>query len=151
MKHRKSPDTVFKVYLRIIQGRRIAVVGALLITVLALATSSACKPTGAGKTIIPRSMAEVPSEKLAYRFEPDVPAPQDSVVSDDPNKKFEAIQAEFDSKRKDDALVRTVVSPDGKRALALYETGQNNPGEYRVDLYTADGKFPRNITPPDFA
>ncbi|MDX6711542.1 MAG: hypothetical protein QOH96_2558 [Blastocatellia bacterium] len=151
MKHRKSPDTVFKVYSRIIQRRRVAVVGALLVIILALTTLSACKPTGAGKSIIPRSMAEVPAEKLAYRFEPDVPAPQDSVVSDDPNKKLEAIQTEFDSKRKDDALVRTVVSPDGKRALALYETGQNNPGEYRVDLYTADGTFLRNITPPDFA
>src|SRR5258707_11592307 len=107
MKHRKSPDTVFKVFSRIIQRSRIGVVGALLGIILAMATLSACKPTGAEKTIIPTSMAEVPAEKLAYRFEPDVPAPQDSVVSDDPNKKFEAIQAEFDSKRKDDALVRT--------------------------------------------
>src|SRR5712664_945900 len=112
MKHRKSPDTIFKVYLRLIQRRRIAVAGALLGIVLALTTLSACKPTGAEKPAIPRSMAEVPSEKLAYRFEPDVPAPQDSVVSDDPNTKLEAVQAEFDSKRKDDALVRIVVSPD---------------------------------------
>ena len=123
----------------------------LLLLLLALAAGSACKPTSSSTAAIPRTMAEVPAEKLAYRFEPDVSAPENSVLNDDPNKKVDAIQADFDSKRKDDALVRTVASPDGKRSLALYETGQNNPGEYRVDLYSSDGNFLRNITPPDFA
>jgi hypothetical protein len=96
-------------------------------------------------------MAEVPAAKLAYRFDPDVDPPGSAAIKDDPNQKLETIQKDFDNRRKDDALIRTVVSPDGQRALALYETGENQPGEFRVDLYGTDGNFLRNVTAPDFA
>jgi hypothetical protein len=96
-------------------------------------------------------MAEVPAVKLAYRFEPDTEAPADVVFKDDPSQKADAIQKDFDNRRKDDALVRTVLSPDGQRAAVLYETGKNQPGEFRVDLYDAAGNFLRNVTPPEFA
>jgi hypothetical protein len=112
---------------------------------------SACTSNTPDAPVVPRSMAEVPAAKLAYRFESDVQAPPDELVTDDPNKKLEAIQKDFDSRRKADALIRTVVSPDSQRVMALYETGESTPGEFRVDLYTADGAFLRNVTPPDFA
>jgi hypothetical protein len=122
------------------------------LTLLLLAgVFSACTSDSPDAPAVPQSMAEVPAAKLAYRFESDVQAPPDEMVTDDPNKKLEAVQKDFDSRRKEDALIRTVLSPDSQRVMALYETGENTPGEFRVDLYTADGTFLRNVTPPDFA
>jgi hypothetical protein len=112
---------------------------------------SACTSDLPDAPAVPRSMAEVPAAKLAYRFDSDVQAPPDELVTDDPNKKLEAVQKDFDTRRKEDALIRTVVSPDSQRVMALYETGESTPGEFRVDLYTAEGAFLRNVTPPDFA
>ena len=110
-----------------------------------------CTTDAPPPTPIPRTMAQVPASKLAFRFDPDVPAPPDPLIDDDPSKKSEQVQKDFDTRRKDDALVRTVLSPDEKRVLALYATGDSNTGEFRIDLYTSEGAFLRNITPPDLA
>src|SRR5207245_4092093 len=62
------------------------------------------------------------------------------------------IQQDFDTRRKDDALLRTVVSPDGQRALALYGTADEPTSDtFRIDLYNSGGTFLRNLTPPDLA
>src|SRR5205814_10171186 len=58
---------------------------------------------------------------------------------------------DFDTRRHDDALLRTVASPDGQRALALYGTADEPAQTFRIDLYSADGNFLRNITPPTLA
>lgn len=97
----------------------------------------------------PRSMKDVPAQRLAYRFEADTPPPSNANPEDQPL--LSPIQNDFNTRRKDDALVRTVKSPDGQRALALYETGDDRPGEFRIDMYSADGNFLRNITPPDMS
>jgi hypothetical protein len=99
----------------------------------------------------PRSLRDVPAQRLAYRFEADVSSPPNGTNTDDPNAKLTTVQADFDARRKDDALLRTVASPDGQRALALYATGQDEPGEFRIDMYSADGKFLRNLTPPELS
>lgn len=101
------------------------------------------------QSVRPRSLRDVPAQRLAYRFEPDAQTPQGAAVED--TQPLSSVQNDFNSRRKDDALVRTVLSPDGQRALALYETGEDRPGEFRIDLYSADGNFLRNVTPPDLS
>jgi Tol biopolymer transport system component len=65
--------------------------------------------------------------------------------------KLKPIEIDFDVRRKDDRLLRTVVSPDGLRALAVYDTGETQEGEFRIDLYSAEGKFLRNMTPTELS
>ncbi len=47
--------------------------------------------------------------------------------------------------------MRTVRSPDGQRALVLYGVADEPSQEFHIDLYSADGTFLRNLTPPDLA
>jgi hypothetical protein len=136
-------------------GARLTVGGipsrsALTIALLVLACAGAgCRKPWGKQSVRPRSLGDVPAERLAYRFEPDTNAPP--ATGQDPAARLEAIQNDFDTRRKDDALVRTVLSPDRQRALALYETGDMQPGEFRIDLYGADGTFLRNVTPPELS
>ncbi|HVQ37875.1 MAG TPA: hypothetical protein VMS31_10105 [Pyrinomonadaceae bacterium] len=95
-------------------------------------------------------MRDVPASRLAYRFEADIPAPE-IVSNDDAGDKIEAIQIDFDTRRQNDALLRTVRSPDGQRALVLYGA-ENEPSQaFRIDMYSADGNFLRNLIPPDLS
>ncbi|HEY6804904.1 MAG TPA: hypothetical protein VI306_15120 [Pyrinomonadaceae bacterium] len=96
----------------------------------------------------PRILRDVPAQNLAYRLDPDVSLPSE-VKLDDVTDKFAAVQNDFNTpKRQDDALLRTVVSPDGRRVLALYGTSDEPSSAFRIDLYGADGQFLRNIIPP---
>jgi hypothetical protein len=95
-------------------------------------------------------MRDVPAQRLAYRFEPDV-APPAGIKTEDDNDKIEAIQIDFNTRRQDDALLRSVRSPDGQRALVLYGTGDEPSQAFHIDLYSSDGKFLRNLTPPDLS
>ena len=65
--------------------------------------------------------------------------------------KIESIQIDFNTRRENDALVRTVRSPDGQRALVLYGVADESSQEFHIDLYSSDGKFLRNLTPPDLS
>lgn len=103
------------------------------------------------KSVRPRSLRDVPAQRLAYRFEADTAQPPNAANADDASTKLAPVQNDFDTRRKDDALLRTVLSPDKQRALALYATGQDEPGEFRIDIYSADGKFLRNLTPPELS
>ena len=47
--------------------------------------------------------------------------------------------------------MRTVRSPDGQRALVLYGTEDEPSQAFRIDLYSSDGNFVRNLTPPDLS
>ena len=98
----------------------------------------------------PLVLRDVPAQRLAYRFEPDVAVPAE-VKTEDADDKIEALQIDFNTRRQNDALVRTVRSPDGQRALALYGVADEPSQEFHIDLYSADGKFLRNLTPPDLA
>ena len=94
-------------------------------------------------------LRDVPARVLAYRLEPDVTAP--SQKTEDTAEKLPAIQNEFTTKRTDDALIRTVTSPDGRRVLALYGTDEEPSSAFRVDLYNTEGQFLRNLVPPDLS
>ncbi len=73
------------------------------------------------------------------------------IRTEDADDKIEAIQIDFKTRRQDDALLRTVRSPDGQRALALYGTQDEPSQAFHIDLYSSDGKFLRNLTPPDLS
>ena len=98
----------------------------------------------------PLVLRDVPAQRLAYRLEPDVALPPE-VKTEDADDKIEAIQLDFNTRRQNDALVRTVRSPDGQRALVLYGAADEPSQEFHIDLYSSDGKFLRNLTPPDLA
>lgn len=108
-----------------------------------------CKSVIDRQDVRPRVLRDVPARVLAYRLEPDVSPPDQQ--TDDPGEKLASIQNDFTSRRPNDALIRTVPSPDGNRVLALYGTDAEPASAFRIDLYNSDGTFLRNLTPPDLS
>ncbi len=121
----------------------------LLAALLLLMIVAGCRSDSEAKRVRPRQLRDVPTRRLAYRFEADVEPPKGS--NEETVSKLAPIQDDFNTRRKDDALLRTVASPDGQRALALYGTGDEPNETFHIDLYASDGKFLRNLTPPDLA
>ena len=123
-----------------------------LITILAalLSACSSCTSIVSRQDVRPLVLRDVPAQRLAYKFEADVPLPAE-IKNEDADDKIEAIQADFNTRRQNDALVRTVRSADGQRALVLYGVADEPSQEFHIDLYSADGRFLRNLTPPDLA
>jgi hypothetical protein len=121
----------------------------LTLTILtAVAFAISCKTVVDHQDVRPRILRDVPAQNLAYRLQPDVSPPTDLKIEDSTDK-FAAVQNDFNSpKRQNDALIRTVVSPDGRRVLALYGTDDEPGSAFRIDLYSSDGQFIRNMIPP---
>jgi len=111
--------------------------------------TAACRDDTDPQRLRPRQLRDVPARALAFNFQADVELPPE--LSAEEAKTVAAIQQDFDTRRKDDALLRTVLSPDGHRALALYGTTDEPSQTFRIDLYSSDGNFLRNLTPPDLA
>lgn len=124
----------------------------LIITLLATLFSScnSCTSIVTRQDVRPLLLRDVPAQRLAYKFEGDVAVPAE-FKNEDADDKIEAIQADFNTRRQNDALVRTVRSADGQRALVLYGVADEPSQEFHIDLYSADGRFLRNLTPPDLA
>jgi hypothetical protein len=121
----------------------------IIFVVLTLLVTS-CSTIMDRRDVRPLVLRDVPAQRLAYRFEADVKLPDD-IKNDDNVDKIEAIQTDFNTRRENDALVRTVRSPDGQRALVLYGT-EDLPGPaFSIDIYSSDGHFLRNVTPPDLS
>ncbi|HEY0406367.1 MAG TPA: hypothetical protein VGC89_11615 [Pyrinomonadaceae bacterium] len=124
-------------------------VAASLCVALFVCLASGCRQEAGKESVRPLSLRDVPAQRLAFSFKPDTsdPAP---AQPDDPAK-IERVQKDFETRRTEDALVRAVVSPDGQRVLALYETGDLQRGEFRIDMYSSDGAFLSNMTPPQLS
>jgi len=120
-----------------------------LTIILTLFFATACKSVVEHQDVRPKVLRDVPARNLAYRLSPDVTAPQTD--TDDPLEKFGPVATDFSTKRKDEALLRTIVSPDKRRVLALYATADETSSTFRIDLYNSDGQFLRNLIPPDIA
>ena len=126
--------------------RLISVIALALIGVLVTSCRRESDPQG----LRPRQLRDVPASKLAFKFSADVDPPPG--LSGEEIKSLPVIQSDFDNRRKDEALLRTVASPDGQRALALYSVAEDSSTTtFRIDLYSSDGNFIRNVTPPNLA
>ncbi|HLM59369.1 MAG TPA: hypothetical protein VK308_01070, partial [Pyrinomonadaceae bacterium] len=93
----------------------------------------------------PMTLRDVPALRLNFRFETDVPAPtvNQPVQTEERNV---AVQTDFDQNRTQEVLDKTITSPDKQRVLAVYHAAQDLPSEFRLDMYSADGKLIRKIT-----
>lgn len=158
--HRKHEDEKYRRARRSFQGNTVTnaprklgnqITLASLVTILMafLAAVIGCQSIAIRQDVRPLVMRDVPAQRLAYRLEPDTKTPD--LPPDDSNNKLETIRADFTTRRPDDALIRTVTSPDNQRALALYNTEDQSRAAFRIDLYAVDGKFLRNLTPPDLS
>src|SRR3954453_12720935 len=95
----------------------------LATTSVILSGCSSCNNIVERRDVRPLVMRDVPAQRLAFRLEADTGLPADVKVDDtNTNDKLPEIQNDFNTRRKDEALLRTVKSPDGQRALALYGT-----------------------------
>jgi hypothetical protein len=124
---------------------------ALLLAAL-LAAAPACRSIRetTGLSVVPKSLRDVPAERLAFRFEPDAAEEKlpEHLRRDEAEEPAVAIRTAFETQRPSDALIRTVVDPSGQRALALYGTSETDT-DFRIDLYGTTGQFIRNVLPAD--
>ncbi len=99
---------------------------------------------------MPSALSQVPAVRLNYRYEADVPPPEikNPVVIEPRN---EAIQTDFDQNRTPEVLDRTITSPDGKRIVALYHRPNDMQDEYRMDMYSSEGKLLNKVTSDEMA
>lgn len=121
------------------------------VSVAALLIATSCRSDSEAQRVRPRQLRDVPAQRLAFTFTADVDPPPNANAEE--ARPIPAIQQDFDGRRKDEAvaLLKTVPSPDGQRALALY-SGQDEPSTtFHIDLYSADGHFIRNVSPPELA
>lgn len=129
---------------------RVRITSIFTFTTLCLLAAAGCQTIIDRRDVRPLVLRDVPAQRLAFRLEPDIGMPTD-IQLDENEDKLPTIQTDFNARRPDDALLRTVLSPDGQRALALYGTESEPSPNFRIDLYSADGKFLRNLTPPDLS
>ncbi len=93
----------------------------------------------------PTAFRQIPALRLNFRFEPDVPAPIVNQTAQD-NQLVPFVQTDFDQNRTQDVLDKTIVSPDKLRVLVVYHQPQDLPSEFRLDMYSMDGKMLRKVT-----
>src|SRR5258705_9038074 len=116
----------------------------LLITIFALCVACARSNIELpGAT--PTSLNQVPSVRLNYRYEPDVPPP-DAPKDAAREERNAAVQNDFDASRPQEVLDKTLASPDAKRVLAVYHKAGDMQLEFRLDMYTGDGRILKKIT-----
>jgi hypothetical protein len=131
--------------------RRVRAAALLLLAAL-LPAAPGCKSIRetTGLSVVPKSLRDVPAERLAFRFEPDLAEEKlpEHLRRDEPEEPAAAIRTAFETQRPSDALIRTVVDSSGQRALALYGTSETDT-DFRIDLYNTTGQFIRNVLPPD--
>ena len=93
----------------------------------------------------------VPAQYLNYRFETDVQAPEQKTDTTQMEERNKTIQEDFDQNRPKEVLDRTITAPDKNHILAVYRKIGDVPSEFRLDMYSANGKPIRKITPEEMA
>lgn len=92
----------------------------------------------------PKTLGEVASVNLSYRYEGDVRAPTaEAERREDRNAQ---VQADFDTNRPSEILERTVTSPDNKGVFAVYRKVGDQGTDFRIDAYSPEGKLLRKVT-----
>jgi hypothetical protein len=102
-------------------------------------------------TIAPSAMRDVPALRLNFRYEADVPAPPEASKNALAEERNAAVQTDYDQNRPQELLDKTISSPDKQKVVAVYHRAADVQAEFRLDMYTADGKFLRKITPDAMA
>jgi len=97
------------------------------------------------------ALRDVPSQRLNYRFEPDVPGPDPKLTPAMIQKRDEKVQKDFDDNRSQEILDRTILSPDKKRIAAVYRKVSDDAAEFRLDIYTPEGALLRKVTHEEMA
>jgi hypothetical protein len=103
------------------------------------------------QTLAPATLRDVPALKLNFRFESDVPEPtvtNQAVQTEDRN---EAVQVDFDQNRQQELIDKTITAPNKQRVLVVYHKATDLPSEFRLDIYTGDGKLLQKVTPDTMA
>ncbi len=106
------------------------------------------------KTPEPRTVAlrEIPAQRLNYRFEADVPAPtKDEKTPVQSTERNEAVQLDFDNTRPMEILDRTIISPNKQRVIAVYRKPDDLIAEFRLDVYSTNGKIISRVTHEEMA
>lgn len=120
---------------------------AKLILAVVLVSSVACqKSIFQSPTVAPASLRDVPALRLNFRFEADVPAPPETNQNAQSEERNPAVQADFDQNRQQELLEKTITSPDKQRVLVVYRAINDQPTEFRLDMYLPDGKLLKRIT-----
>src|SRR5687767_2360806 len=130
--------------------RRLITSSHIFTILVTLIFAAGCKSVITRQDVRPRVLRDVPSQNLAYRLTPDTTAPPVDDLGESLDK-LQAVANEFSTNRKDDALLETIASPDGRRVLAVYATADEPGSSFRIDLYNSEGQFLRNLIPPDIS
>jgi hypothetical protein len=123
----------------------------LILIWLAFSAFGCQKSVVQSPTVAPATLRDVPALKLNFRFETDVPAPTVTNAAIQTEERNVAVQAEFDQNRTQEVVDKTVASPNKQRVLTVYHRAEDSPGDFRLDMYAADGKLLRRITPDGMA
>ncbi|MEO7539362.1 MAG: hypothetical protein ABIV21_05005 [Pyrinomonadaceae bacterium] len=89
---------------------------------------------------------DVPAVRLNYRYEADVPAPSGDPNAQPAEERNPGVQSDFDAGRPQELLDRTLSSPDKRHVLSIYHRITDVQAEFRLDLYSAEGKLLRKLT-----
>jgi hypothetical protein len=117
----------------------------LFLAIVLLSSFGCQKSIFQSPTVAPASLRDVPALRLNFRFESDVPAPPENQNTQSEERNA-AVQADFDQNRQQELLDKTILSPDKQRVLAVYHSLSDQPAEFRLDMYSPDGKLVRKIT-----
>jgi len=103
------------------------------------------------KEVAPVAFRDVPAQRLNYRFEPDVPGPDLKLTPAMIQQRNDAVQKDFDENRPQEILDRTIESPDKKRIAAVYRAISDEVSQFRLDLYSPEGKLVKKVTHDEMA
>ena len=102
--------------------------------------------------VVPVALREIQSDRLSYRYEADVPAPPIEKMAAIPKfERDENVQKDFDENRTLEMLDRTIQSPDGTRVVAVYRKPEDLTSDFRIDMYTKEGKLLKKVTHEELA
>jgi len=123
----------------------------IVVFTLLMATAGCQKSIFESSTVSPATLRDVPALRLNFRYEADVPAPNDPEKSAPAEEKNAAVQADFDANRPQEILVKTIPSPNKQRFLTVYQRLGDPDASFRLDMYSADAKFLRRVSPDTMA
>jgi len=119
----------------------------IVVFALLIATIACQKNIFQSSSVAPAVLRDVPALRLNFRYEADVPAPSDPTKLAPEEEKNAAVQADFDANRPQEILVKTIFSPNKQRILTVYQRLGDPDASFRLDMYSADAKFLRRVTP----